>query len=63
MIARNGPWELGHIDGSRSRYAGPEHRKCNRQTATHSALSACVNGGSLTAAQMTEARGRDGFFD
>lgn len=24
------PWDLGHVDGDRSRYAGPEHRSCNR---------------------------------
>jgi hypothetical protein len=24
------PWDLGHVDGDRSRYAGPEHRRCNR---------------------------------
>src|SRR5262245_25390131 len=26
------PWDLGHVDGDRSRYAGPEHRWCNRGT-------------------------------
>jgi hypothetical protein len=26
-------WDLGHVDGDRSRYAGPEHRSCNRSTA------------------------------
>ena len=27
------PWDLGHVDGDRTRYAGPECRKCNRGTA------------------------------
>jgi hypothetical protein len=32
------PWDLGHVDGSgKSQYAGPEHRRCNRQTSTHKA--------------------------
>lgn len=24
------PWDLGHHDVDRSRYMGPEHRRCNR---------------------------------
>jgi hypothetical protein len=26
------PWDLGHDDVDRSRYTGPEHRRCNRST-------------------------------
>jgi hypothetical protein len=27
------PWDLGHLDGDRMRYSGPEHAACNRSTA------------------------------
>jgi hypothetical protein len=29
-IAPGEPWDLGHDDRDRSRYAGPEHAECNR---------------------------------
>lgn len=30
-------WDLGHDDMDKSKYKGPEHRACNRQTKTHEA--------------------------
>jgi hypothetical protein len=30
-------WDLGHVDGDKGRYAGPEHRSCIRATETHRA--------------------------
>jgi hypothetical protein len=30
MIAPGSPWDLGHVDGDRSKHWGPEHRRCNR---------------------------------
>jgi hypothetical protein len=33
-IGPGSPWDLGHDDIDRSKYTGPEHRKCNRETTT-----------------------------
>jgi len=32
------PWDLGHDDHDRSKYSGPEHRACNRGTASRRGL-------------------------
>ena len=32
-IRPNQPWDLAHVRGDRSRYAGPAHQRCNRNTA------------------------------
>jgi hypothetical protein len=28
-------WDLGHVDGNRNQWSGPQHRHCNRQTEWH----------------------------
>lgn len=30
LIVPGERWDLGHMDGDRSQYAGPEHARCNR---------------------------------
>ena len=35
LISQSEPWDLGHVDGDPLRWAGPEHRRCNRRTSSH----------------------------
>jgi hypothetical protein len=37
QITPGTPWDLRHDDHDRTIYVGPEHRRCNRRTATHRA--------------------------
>ena len=30
LIEPGQPWDLGHVDGDKTRYTGPEHQDCNR---------------------------------
>lgn len=32
LITRGQEWDLGHVAGDPSRYAGPQHAVCNRNT-------------------------------
>src|SRR5215207_10927405 len=41
-ITPDEPWDLGHVDHDRSRYAGPEHRKCTGQQAQAAELLAAM---------------------
>jgi len=42
-------WDLGHVDGDKSRYAGPEHRSCNR-------VAGAKQGAALTNAKKRKRR-------
>jgi hypothetical protein len=37
LIAPDEEWHLGHVDGSRAIYAGPEHKLCNLKAAGQTA--------------------------
>jgi hypothetical protein len=47
-IAPGAPFDLGHVDGDRSRYAGPEHPECNRHAGAR-------RGAAVTNAQRRDA--------
>jgi hypothetical protein len=40
------PWDLGHDDHDRTRYQGPEHRRCNRSAGAVKGNSSPLRHGS-----------------
>lgn len=48
MIQPGEAWDLDHVDGSRSEYAGPAHAHCNRQ-------AGAKNGAAVTNAHRRDA--------